>query len=215
MGALSITQSQLKMKVIILLALAGASLASTINRNEDEVVEATYEDNLAADGLVKMAIHLNQAEETIRYHMSEDGNMADVETLEDYESGFAASRVKDEERCFIRQLLDTFDQGSAKAREVAATSPQKREGDVDTKAIPAENAIEWAGERLVDFCGDYETYKLVQTAEDGAEDEETDLEQKEARVSVFFRRCWFFLFRYRCVTTTCTVPTGTIFFFFG
>jgi len=216
MGALSITQSQTKMKFVILLALVGASLASSINRSEDEVVEATYRDSLAEGGLVKMAIHLNQAEETIRFHMKPDGNMADVETLEDYESGFAASRVKDEESCYIRQLRDTFDEASAKAREVAATSPQTKEGDVDTNAIAAENAIEWAGERLMDFCGNYEVYKLVQTAEDGAEDEETDLEKKEARMSVFFRRCWFFLFFFKCITTTITVPTGTtIFFFFG
>ncbi|CAL4067772.1 unnamed protein product [Meganyctiphanes norvegica] len=201
----------MKMKVVILLSLIGASLANTI---KDEVVQASYLDSLAAEGLVKMNIHLNRAEETIRFHMHEEGNMADVETLEDYDSGFAASRVKDEESCFIRQLLDTYDQAHEKAHEVAATSPQRKEGDVDVKAIPAENAIEWAGERLMDFCGDYEVYKLVQTAED-AEDEETGLEQKEARISVFFRRCWFFLFFFRCLTTTITVPTGTIFFFFG
>jgi len=205
----------MKMKVVILLALLGASVAKTINRSEDEVVEATYEDSLAEGGLVKMAIHINRADETIRFHMPEDGNMADVETLEDYESGFAASRVKDEESCFIRQLLETFDQASAKAREVAATSPQEKEGDIDVNAIPAENAIEWAGERLMEFCGNYEVYKLGQTEEDGAEDEEMDLEKKEARVSVVFRKCWFFIFFFKCVTTTITVPTGTIFFFFG
>merc|ERR1712168_906213 len=142
MGALSFTQSQTKMKVIILLALFGASMANTLLRSEDEVVEATYEDSLAEGGLVRMAIHMNHADETIRFHMPEEGNMADVETLEDYESGFAASRVKDEESCFIRILPQTFDQASAKAREVAATSPNKKEGDVDVKAIPAENAIE-------------------------------------------------------------------------
>ncbi|CAL4067773.1 unnamed protein product, partial [Meganyctiphanes norvegica] len=202
--------SQMKMKVVILLSLIGASLANTI---KDEVVQASYLDSLAKEGLVKMNIHLNRAEETIRFHMHEEGNMADVETLEDYESGFAASRVKDEESCFIRQLLDTFDQASAKAHEVSATSPQRKEGDVGVNAIPAENAIEWAGERLMDFCGDYEVYKLVQTEEE--EDEETALETKEARISVFFRRCWFFLFFFRCLTTTITVPTGTIFFFFG
>jgi len=218
MGALSFTQSQSKMKVIILLALFGASAANTLLRTQDEVVEATYEDSLAEDGLVRMAIHMNHAEETIRFHMPEKGNMADVETLEDYESGFAASRVKDEESCFIRHLPDTFDQATEKAREVAATSPQKKEGDVDVAAIPAEDAIEWAGERLMDFCGNYEVYKLVQTVEDGEDDEELDLEKMKARQAtqtVVFRRCWFFLFFFKCLTTTVTVPTGTIFFFFG
>jgi len=200
------------MKVLILLALVGASVASTI---KDEVLVATYEDALAEGGKVKMAIHINKAEETIRFHMAEEGNMADVETLEDYEAGFAASRVKDEESCFIRQLHDTLDQASAKAHEVAAAKMNRRLEDVSAAAIPAENAIEWAGERLVDFCGNYEVYKLVKSNEE--EDEDSDLEMVGARqnVSVTFRRCWFFLFFFKCITTTVTVPTGTIFFFFG
>jgi len=162
-----------------------------------------------------MAIHINKAEETIRFHMAEEGNMADVETLEDYEAGFAASRVKDEESCFIRQLHDTLDQASAKAHEVAAAKMNRRLEDVSAAAIPAENAIEWAGERLMDFCGNYEVYKLVKSNEE--EDEDSDLEMVGARqnVSVTFRRCWFFLFFFKCITTTVTVPTGTIFFFFG
>jgi len=204
---------QTKMKVLILLALIGASVTSTI---KDEVLEATYEDALAEGGKVKMAIHINKAEETIRFHMAEEGNMADVETLEDYESGFAASRVKDEESCFIRVLQDTLDQASAKAHEVAAAHLNRRLEDVSAAAIPAENAIEWAGERLMDFCGNYEVYKLVQSTDEEEEDEESDLETMGARQSVVtFRRCWFFLFFFKCITTTITVPTGTIFFFFG
>jgi len=167
-----------------------------------------------------MDVHINTEEQTIKFHMLEQGNLADVDTIEDYGTGFAASRVSDEEACYIRKLNITMDEAIRKAEELAASGLQEYQGSEEVLAIPAEDVDAWAGDRIVRFCGDFPIYKLVKTEED-VEVESRDINAlavpEERQVSVVFRKCFFFFFFFRCITTTITIPTGTtiIFFLFG
>jgi len=207
------------MQAWIVLTLAGCALANALS-NGEKVLTITYDEPNLENG-ASMDIHINTQEETIRFHMLEQGNIADVETIEDYATGFAASRVDEEESCYIRKLIDTMEDAVKKVEELAASGPQKYQGSEDVLAIPAEDVEEWAGDRIMRFCGDFAIYKLVKTEEDiAAESKESDalaLVQENERVSVFFRRCFFFFFFFKCITTTITVPTGTtiVFFLFG
>ncbi|KAK7077286.1 hypothetical protein SK128_014224 [Halocaridina rubra] len=204
-----------KMQAWIVLSLVGCALANTLPT--EEVLTMTYNEPSLAVGAT-MDIHINTEEETIRFHMEEQGNLADVETIEDYRTGFAASKVADEETCYIRKLTKSLEESVAEAEKLSAAGPQEYLGHEDVLAIPAEDVNEWAGERIEKFCGEYAIYKLVKTEEDvQAENEESSalakVDQSE-RVSIFFRKCFFFFFFFKCITTTITIPTGTVFFFF-
>ncbi|XP_027210259.2 uncharacterized protein [Penaeus vannamei] len=209
------------MQILMLFALAGAALANAING--EEVVTLTYSDALV-DGGATMDVHINPVEETIRFHMEEQGNLGDVDTIEDYSVGFAASRVQEEEACFIRKLSGTLEEASAEAHRLASAGPQTNQGSEEVLAIPADDAEEWAGSRIIEHCGDFPIYKLVKTEEDVeaenalmASSSSSDNALETRQTSVSFRRCFFFFFIFKCITTTITVPTGTtiVFFFFG
>ncbi|XP_068247417.1 uncharacterized protein [Palaemon carinicauda] len=202
----------------LLLLLSGCALANTVPDGE-KVLTLTY-DEPSVDGKATMDVHVLLADQVIRYHMLEQGNLADVETFEDYETGFAASRVNDEENCFIRQLNSTIEEAVKKIEELSISGPQKPLGEEKVLAISAEDVEEWAGERILNFCGDFPIYKLVKPGDEMADDAiDTSVEvmEQENRVSVYFTKCFFFFFFFKCITVTITIPTGTtiFLFFFG
>merc|ERR1712168_209679 len=61
------------------------------------------------DGGICMKVEVDSKAETIHAHMMESEVFDDVETLEDYKVGLAASKVGSQEVCFVRGLKNSFD----------------------------------------------------------------------------------------------------------
>merc|ERR1719348_1340528 len=134
--------------------------------------------------------------------MSESGDFMDVETLEDYNEGLAASRVESQEACYVRRLVKSFDD------QVAYISSHNDDGmrveeELKVSAVSLDNPEEEIGSALANFCGDLPVYKLVKKVE-SEDGEERELDRRQ--VSVTFRRCVMLCYRPRCWITTVTLP---------
>ncbi|KAK3873758.1 hypothetical protein Pcinc_021265 [Petrolisthes cinctipes] len=158
-----------------------------------------------------MKVQVDSVNQTIHYHMPGSDNFEEIDTLEDYDMGFAATRVEAQESCFLRALPMSFSQ-EVQYVEEHQNITSVVEGNQDVNAVPVDNPETEVGKRLADFCGDLPVYKLV-----ASEDDDNSVESRQ--VSVTYRRCiLFFLCWLRCYTTTLTIPTGssiTFFWFFG
>ncbi|KAK7086187.1 hypothetical protein SK128_000483 [Halocaridina rubra] len=161
-----------------------------------------------------MSISVNSTSRTIYIHMGDHDDFEDVETLEDYSAGFAASRVESQEACYVRRLVTSLEQQVAYIQGHQQNA-QTVDSDVRVMGVSLDDPEEEIGESLTHFCGDLPVYKLVK---DESDDDGVDGATDKRSVSVSFRRCVLFCFIARCFTTTLTVPTGssiTFLWFFG
>ncbi|XP_066953223.1 uncharacterized protein [Macrobrachium rosenbergii] len=157
-----------------------------------------------------MSVNVDLESKLIHFHMDEHDDFEEVNTLEDYNAGFAASRVESQDGCFVRILVTSFEDQVAYIQSQQQTTVTVDPNDMNVLAVSLDNPLEEIGETLTNFCGDLPIYKLVK----GNEDEQVSKRQ----VSITFRKCILFLFVAKCFTTTITVPTGltiTYFWFFG
>merc|ERR1719184_164625 len=162
---------------------------------------------------VCMNVEVDAGASTIRFHMEGSDDFDDVETLEDFNKGLAASRVPSQDACFIRGLHNSFEEQLAFLESHQTVALTQEDTGVELMAVPLDdNEEEMLGGVLREFCDDLTPYKLVRS-------EITEMEPARRQVSVTFRRCVIFFFRYICYTTVLTVPTGSTvsfgFFFFG
>merc|ERR1719187_1722640 len=146
-------------------------------------------------------LQVNVCGQTISYHMPSSDNFEEVTTFEDYEIGFGASRVTTEEICYVRILSKTLEEQVDYLNE-HQNKPMAFEGEAQVDAIPVDDAVEELGEEIANFCDDFPVYKLVKKQDSDGNDE------RERQISVNFRKCCIFFFKYICYTTTLTVPTG-------
>merc|ERR1712142_296751 len=162
-----------------------------------------------------MKVELNKTFQMVHYHMPESGDFMDVETLEDYNEGLAASRVESQEACYVRRLVKSFDD------QVTFIASHNDDGmrvkdQVQVSAVSLDNPVEEIGSVLTDFCGDLPVYKLVKE-EESEEGEERDLDRRQ--VNVTFTKCLLLFFIPVCASTTLTLATGSTitfgWFFFG
>ncbi|XP_042867224.1 uncharacterized protein LOC122250033 [Penaeus japonicus] len=165
----------------------------------------------SSDNNICMKVDVDQLAMKVHYHMDESEDFDDVETLEDYSVGLAASRVGSQEACYVRRLVKSFE------KQVAFIKGHQDDGmrvesDVRVSAVSLDNPEEEIGSDLANFCGDLPVYKLVNQ-------EQNDSVQDRRQVSVTFTRCVLLCFIPRCFTTTLTLPTGSTvtfgWFFFG
>ncbi|XP_042856646.1 uncharacterized protein LOC122243218 [Penaeus japonicus] len=158
-----------------------------------------------------MAVDVDRLAMKVHYHMAESENFDDVETLEDYSVGLAASRVGSQEACYVRRLVKSFEEQVAFIKG-HQDDGMRVESDVRVSAVSLDNPEEEIGSDLANFCGDLPVYKLVNQ-------EQNDSVQDRRQVSVTFTRCVLLCFIPRCFTTTLTLPTGSTvtfgWFFFG
>ncbi|KAK4297155.1 hypothetical protein Pmani_030403 [Petrolisthes manimaculis] len=209
----------------IVFTLIGSTYASVVA--EEKVVTVLYNDPSVSDP-VKLEVKVNERADTITYHMLPEGSMADVETFEDYTTGFAASRDTEEEGCFIRRLPRTLKEEVRGLEQATETGPQQYSGSLDLLALTlGEEEEVMVGERILDFCGDYQMYKLVAEDENDLEtangDNNNDKDTPAEELRFFFsfrRRCRLFSFFFSCYNFTCTSSTGQslvfpFFWFFG
>ncbi|XP_037774401.1 uncharacterized protein LOC119570932 [Penaeus monodon] len=57
-----------------------------------------------------MNVDVDRLAMEVHFHMPESDDFDDVETLEDYSVGLAASRVVSQEVCYVRRLVKSFEQ---------------------------------------------------------------------------------------------------------
>ncbi|XP_064088263.1 uncharacterized protein LOC135202719 [Macrobrachium nipponense] len=169
-----------------------------------------------------MSLHVDMESKLIYFHMNDHDDFEEVNTLEDYNTGFAASRVESQDGCFVRILVTSIEDQVAFIESQQQTTVPVDQGDMNVLAVSLDNPLEEIGETLTNFCGDLPVYKLVKN--DGnvekkeEEEEEEEEEVSKRQVSITFRKCILLLFVAKCFTTTITVPTGltiTYFWFFG
>ncbi|XP_064088344.1 uncharacterized protein LOC135202813, partial [Macrobrachium nipponense] len=88
----------------------------------------------------------------------------DVSTVEDYDTGFAASRIEAQDGCFVRQVTNTLEEQEAfLAAHQNTTHDIQPATDVNVMAVPLEDPEGTIGETLVDFCGELPVYKMVKS----------------------------------------------------
>ncbi|KAK7068161.1 hypothetical protein SK128_023211 [Halocaridina rubra] len=151
---------------------------------------------------------------TIYYHVLESPDYEDVETLEDYNVGLAASRVATQEACYVSRLMRPFNKQEAYLKAHDQETDMRPETDIKVTAIPMENPEEEMGSSLTSFCGEFNIYKLVKTQEEEQNhDESEDVEKRQ--ITLTFTRCVMLRCYYIpvCYTTTITLPTGTTIIF--
>merc|ERR1712002_116274 len=204
---------------------------------DSEVVTIEYERNDRSS--VPMDIHVDRDASTVTYHMKDkEGFFADVDTFEDYETGYAASRVASQDACFLRQLTESLDMTLQRLHNFEAQGVQHILGNTDVWAEPLDDLEGVAGPRLASFCGDVPVYKLVRPddsierkphhqkdalteslADYLKESSQKSLESRrnKRQTTVTFIKCFLFFFFPICWRTNITVNTGTTFtfFFFG
>ncbi|KAK7068162.1 hypothetical protein SK128_023212 [Halocaridina rubra] len=99
---------------------------------------------------------------TIYYRMDElSKQLVDMETLEDYNTGYGASRVASQEACLIRQLEKTFEARLSYLKSHDQTTLVEPEMDYEMKAVPVENPKEEIGDYLTAFCGELPMFKMI------------------------------------------------------
>ncbi|XP_070001364.1 uncharacterized protein [Penaeus vannamei] len=174
--------------------LLGFSLA------EVQDYQICYKGNSAAENSC-MKVDVDRLAMKIHFHMPESDDFDDVETLEDYSVGLAASRVVSQEACYVRRLVKSFEQQVAFIKG-HQDDGMRVESDVRVSAVSLDNPEEEIGSDLANFCGDLPVYKLVT-------EEQNDSVQDRRQVSVTFTRCILLCFIPRCFTTTLTLPTGS------
>ncbi|XP_063614008.1 uncharacterized protein LOC134787206 [Penaeus indicus] len=189
---------------LMLSCLFGFSLA------EGQDYQVCYKGSSTAENKC-MKVDIDRLAMKVHFHMPESDDFDDVETLEDYSVGLAASRVVSQEACYVRQLVKSFEQQVAFIKG-HQDDGMRVESDVRVSAVSLDNPEEEIGSDLANFCGDLPVYKLVS-------EEQSDSVQDRRQVSVTFTRCVLLCFIPTCFTTTLTLPTGgTITFgwlFFG
>ncbi|KAK7073595.1 hypothetical protein SK128_020155 [Halocaridina rubra] len=183
-----------------------------------------------------MDIKVDKEAKTITYHMQDpEGFYADVNTLEDYESGYAVSRVASQDSCFVRQLTEDIDASDNRLHEMRDKGLQRILGRVDVWAEPIDDVQALVGSRLAAFCGESAAYKLVRPdnslkrspmiEKDSSSDSLAQYLKNESpdalaqprskrQTNVTFFRCFLFFFFPLCFSTTVTINTGTTFIFF-
>ncbi|XP_068246454.1 uncharacterized protein [Palaemon carinicauda] len=150
-----------------------------------------------------MAINVDLESKLIYSHIKDDDDFEDVSTLEDYNTGFAASRVESQEGCFVRLLVTTIEAQVAFIRDHQETALPISDEDMNVLAVSLDNPEEEIGEELTNFCGDLPVYKLVKI-------EESKVEVSKRQVAVTFKKCVLLCALFpTCFTTTITVPTGS------
>merc|ERR1712212_37374 len=82
---------------LITSCLLGFALANT------QEYQLCYESSNGGDSSC-MQVEVDNNTQTVHYHMPDSGDFEDVETLEDYNVGLAASRVESQEACYVRRL---------------------------------------------------------------------------------------------------------------
>ncbi|KAK3858954.1 hypothetical protein Pcinc_034890 [Petrolisthes cinctipes] len=201
----------------IVFTLIGSTYASVVA--DEKVLTVLYNDPSASDP-VKLEVKVNERADTITYHMLPEGNMADVETFEDY------STVRVLLLCYV-MLPRTLKEEVRGLEQATETGPQEYSGSLDLLALTlGEEEEVMVGERIVDFCGDYQMYKLVAGDEnDNLETANTDNDEDTPAEELRFffsrrRRCRLFSFFFSCYSFTCTTSTGQslifpFFWFFG
>ncbi|XP_063601641.1 uncharacterized protein LOC134777710 [Penaeus indicus] len=178
---------------LILSCLLGFSLA------ELQDYQVCYKGSSTAKNKC-MKVDIDRVAMKVHFHMPESDDFDDVETLEDYSVGLAASRVVSQEACYVRRLVKSFEQQVAFIKG-HQDDGMRVESDVRVSAVSLDNPEEEIGSDLANFCGDLPVYKLVS-------EEQSDSVQDRRQVSVTFTRCVLLCFIPTCFTTTLTLPTG-------
>merc|ERR1711915_562056 len=155
-----------------------------------------------------MDVETDDVANTIHYMINETNDFEQVETLEDYNVGLAASRMVSQEACYVRRLVKSFASQAKYLKNHDKQSQATSEEPTKVTAILLENPEEEIGEDLTNFCGDLPVYKLVKKQEV----EESD-EDRRRQISVTFTRCVLLCYRPTCFYTTLTLPTGTTIIF--
>merc|ERR1711915_6831 len=150
-----------------------------------------------------MDVRTNASEKVIEYHMKPSDSFEEVYIMEDFDAGFAASRVDSQDGCYVRMLVNSF-ADQVKQIQQYAESGMGDESSSAVTAVPLENPEEEIGSRLAEFCGETPVYKLVK-----AEEEEVKEQLQNRQVNYVYRRCVVLCLVYRCYTTTITLPTGS------
>ncbi|CAL4156199.1 unnamed protein product [Meganyctiphanes norvegica] len=219
------------MKCLVVVAaglLTGAWASPAHNGLTSEIFTTRYEGK--TDEGVPMDVEVDHHQRLITYHMQDDtGLYADVETMEDYKTGFAISRVASRDSCFVRQLTMPMEESVNRLRTMSQQGVQQIMGEIEVWAEPFEDLEKLVGERLDEFCGDSPAYKLVEpddsierhpvaqkSMQSLANVDHKEVSDPKRLVISFFFCCLFFFFPI-CWTTNVTVNTGTtyIFFLFG
>ncbi|XP_068206613.1 uncharacterized protein [Palaemon carinicauda] len=200
-----------------------------------EVVTLRYErsDNTSAP----MDIQIDRASYTITYHMRDNqGFFGDVNTLEDYATGYALSRVASQESCFLRQLPETLDEAIQRIHGLDEDGVQHIITDLNVWAEPVSDLQGMAGSRIADFCGEqFSAYKLVKPDQQPVGNrlnsgmgsssntlaeylKETDprdvADNQDKRLFLLFYGLLLFNFLPITITTTITITTGFTLVFF-
>ncbi|XP_071519940.1 uncharacterized protein [Panulirus ornatus] len=164
----------------------------------------------AANSTSCMTVEVDALAATIHYHMNETDEFEDVETLEDYNVGVAASRVTSQEACYVRRLVKSLEEQVDYIRQHQSTD-MRLEADIIVSSVSLDDPEEEIGSELATFCGDLPVYELVRGYEQEEEEEESGVEERQ--VSVTFTRCVLLCFIAKCFSTTLTVPTGATIIF--
>jgi len=226
MGAL-LRQTSIRMQCLVVVAsvLLVGTLASPMDFSK-EVFTTRYEGK--SDEGVPMDVEVDYRRKSITYHMQDQTELyADVETMEDYEAGYAVSKVAQQDSCFVRQLTMPMEESVRKLRTMSHQGVQQIMGELEVWGEPTEDLEKLAGERLAEFCGDWPAYKLVEpddsierhpvaqkSIQSMANVDDSNEVSDPNRLLLSFFRCFLFFFFPFCWTTNVTINTGTTFVFF-
>lgn len=114
--------------------------------------------------------------------------------------GFSATIVESQDACYISKLKFSHLKDQAKeyhSKAEVKISSEKRNNFI---SVPVEDPSEF-GDRLVNFCGDHQIYKI------GRNVDESQAVEEDRVLSITFTKCCIF-FGY-CTSFTFTFPTGT------
>ncbi|XP_037800564.1 uncharacterized protein LOC119595512 [Penaeus monodon] len=158
---------------LMLSCLLGFSLA------EGQDYQVCYKGSSVAENKC-MNVDVDRLAMKVHFHMPESDDFDDVETLEDYSVGLAASRVVSQEACYVRRLVKSFEQQVAFIKG-HQDDGMRVESDVRVSAVSLDNPEEEIGSDLANFCGDLPVYKLVS-------EKKSESVQDRRQVSVTFTR---------------------------
>ncbi|KAF2365934.1 BRICHOS domain [Trinorchestia longiramus] len=181
-------------------ALVFLPLLSLVAARSEDKFTINYQ---AGDELSNTTISFNEGDRTIETYTPAGEHFVEVESIEDFDVGFSATRLPSEEVCYIAKLEKTFPQQLAYYRSHEDT-PITITASKQLSAIPVIDDEEF-GDRLNDFCSDYPMYKLGFNG-----DEDSEEGPSARRVFVKFYYCYPTGCRPYCYQTVVAVPTGRV-----
>ncbi|XP_050699385.1 serine-aspartate repeat-containing protein C-like [Eriocheir sinensis] len=106
-----------------------------------------------------MSVVVDRDNNAIFYHVDETEYFEAVQLLQDYDTGYAATKVESEDACFVKELDKTLEE---QVDELVNKGNYTITESVNTTAIPLDDDEQSdVGDRVLAFCDGLPVYQLI------------------------------------------------------